>query len=150
MGPVWEANHVWLVLAVVILFMGFPRAYGALSIRFHIPITLVLIGIILRGCAFSFRSYDTVTDRFHHYYSGIFRLSSVLTPMMLGVVAGAAFFGKDGGTSFVDIYVLPWLGFFPFSVGLFTCALLAFLASVYLVGEGSDPDVQMVFVKRRK
>src|ERR671918_2405613 len=62
-GPVWEANHVWLILAVVILFTGFPKAYSALSITFHIPLTLMLVGIILRGCAFTFRHYDAVRDR---------------------------------------------------------------------------------------
>ena len=55
MGPVWEANHVWIILAVVILFNGFPRAYSQLSISFHIPLTIMLMGIILRGCAFTFR-----------------------------------------------------------------------------------------------
>jgi cytochrome d ubiquinol oxidase subunit II len=150
MGPVWEANHVWLILAVVILFMGFPRAYTEMSIRFHIPLTLILIGVIMRGCAFSFRSYDPVIDRSHFYYSGIFRISSVLTPLMLGVIAGAAFLGKTGGVSFYDLYVSPWFDLFTFSIGIFTCALFAFLASVYLIGEGSDPEVQMVFVKRAK
>src|SRR5918992_5235757 len=80
MGPVWEANHVWLILAIVILFTGFPKAYSALSITFHIPLTLMLMGIILRGCAFTFRHYDAVRDRSQRYYSAIFVISSFLTP----------------------------------------------------------------------
>jgi cytochrome d ubiquinol oxidase subunit II len=150
LGPVWEANHVWLILAVVILFMGFPRAYSDLSTRFHIPLTLVLLGIILRGCAFSFRSYDPVQDRSHSYYSLIFRISSVLTPLMLGVIAGAAFLGRVGGSSFADLYVFPWFNLFSFSVGIFTCTLFAFLASVYLIGEGNDREIQNVFIKRAR
>src|SRR5258708_33694817 len=57
-GPVWEANHVWLILAVVILFTAFPKAYSALSITYYIPLTFLLVGIIFRGCAFTFAHYD--------------------------------------------------------------------------------------------
>ncbi len=52
-APVWEANHVWIILAVVILFNGFPLAYTVMSTYLHIPLLLVLIGIIIRGTAFS-------------------------------------------------------------------------------------------------
>src|SRR4029453_12702135 len=56
-GPVWEANHVWLIVAVVILFSGFPRAFAALSTFLHVPLLFVLAGIVLRGSAFVFRAY---------------------------------------------------------------------------------------------
>src|SRR3972149_1057124 len=62
MSPVWEANHVWLILVVVILFNGFPKAFSVLSITYHIPLTVMLVGVILRGCAFTFRHYDAVRD----------------------------------------------------------------------------------------
>src|SRR4051812_5064628 len=74
-GPVWEANHVWLILAIVILFVGFPKAYSALSVIFHIPLTLMLIGVILRGCAFTFRHYDAIQDQSQRYYTFIFVIS---------------------------------------------------------------------------
>ena len=61
-GPIWEANHVWLILVVVILFTGFPVAYARLSVSLHIPLTLMLIGVVLRGSAFTFRSYDRRDD----------------------------------------------------------------------------------------
>src|SRR5688572_14794587 len=57
-GPVWEANHVWLVLAVVVLFTAFPTAFSAIMVAMFIPITLVLIGVVLRGSVFVFRKYD--------------------------------------------------------------------------------------------
>src|SRR4029453_6983829 len=57
-APVWEANHVWLILAVVILFTGFPAVYASLSWVLHIPLMIVLLGIIMRGTAFTFRHYD--------------------------------------------------------------------------------------------
>ena len=149
-GPVWEANHVWLILAVVILFVGFPKAYSALSITFHIPLTLMLFGIVLRGCAFTFRHYDATLDYSHRYYSAIFRISSFLAPLMLGVVAGGALLGAAGPveSGFYAGFVRPWANLFCFSVGVFTCVLFAFLAAVYLIGETSDPAIRRIFVRR--
>jgi cytochrome bd ubiquinol oxidase subunit II len=57
-APIWEANHVWLILVVVVLFTGFPSAFAAMMIALHVPVTLVLLGIVLRGSAFAFRKYD--------------------------------------------------------------------------------------------
>jgi cytochrome d ubiquinol oxidase subunit II len=149
-GPVWEANHVWLILAVVILFNGFPRAYSALSITFHIPLTLMLVGIILRGCAFTFRHYDAVRDRSQLYYSRIFVISSFLTPLMLGIVAGGTLLGDMAPVEegFYAAYVRPWANLFCFSVGVFTCVLFAFLAAVYLIGETRDPELKWLFMRR--
>ncbi len=145
MGPVWEANHVWLILAVVILFNGFPTVYSQLSVTFHIPITIMLIGIIMRGCAFTFRHYDAVKDfRSQVYYSIIFRFSSILTPLMLGVIAGGMALGKvipvGMVAGFHESYVSPWFNPFCLSVGIFTCVLFAFLAAVYLIGETTDDE----------
>jgi cytochrome d ubiquinol oxidase subunit II len=149
-GPVWEANHVWLILAVVILFTGFPKAFSALSVTFHIPLTLMLLGIVLRGCTFAFRHYDPVRDRSHRYYSALFVIASFLTPLMLGVVAGGALLGADGPVQagFYAAFVRPWANLFSFSVGVFTCVLFAFLATVYLIGETSDPEMRRVFARR--
>ncbi len=57
-GPVWEANHVWLIIVVVLMFTGFPVAFAAVMTALHIPVSLMLVGIVLRGSAFTFRSYD--------------------------------------------------------------------------------------------
>src|SRR5918999_1089557 len=149
-GPVWEANHVWLILAVVILFNGFPKAYSALSITFHIPLTLMLFGVILRGCAFTFRHYDAVRDRWQRYYSAIFVVSSFLTPMMLGVVAGGMLLGAVAPIEqgFHAAFVRPWANLFCFSVGVFTSVLFAFLAAVYLIGEIEDAELKSMFINR--
>src|SRR6266566_227505 len=61
-GPIWEANHVWLILVIVLLFTGFPRAFAAMMTALNIPITAMLIGIVLRGSAFVFRKYDSTED----------------------------------------------------------------------------------------
>ncbi|HET8564739.1 MAG TPA: cytochrome d ubiquinol oxidase subunit II [Candidatus Binatia bacterium] len=152
MGPVWEANHVWLILAVVILFTGFPKAYSALSVTFHIPLTLMLLGIVLRGCAFTFRHYDAVRDRSHRYYSAIFVISSFLTPFMLGVVAGGTLLENSSPIEhgFYRAFIQPWTNLFCFSVGVFTCVLFAFLAAVYLIGETKDPEIKGIFVRRAR
>ena len=63
MGPVWEANHVWLVFVIVVLFTCFPRGYAALSIALFLPFHLALAGIMLRGAAFVFRSYQSRQQR---------------------------------------------------------------------------------------
>src|SRR5690349_9215424 len=93
-APVWEANHVWLILAVVILFTGFPAVYATLSLVLHIPLMIVLLGIILRGTAFTFRHYDIHGYRSHKYYSLAFKASSFITPMFLGITLGAMILGK--------------------------------------------------------
>jgi cytochrome d ubiquinol oxidase subunit II len=149
-GPVWEANHVWLILTVVILFMGFPKAYSALSVTFHIPLALMLLGVVLRGCAFAFRHYDVVRDDSHRYYSAIFAISSFLAPLMLGVVAGGALLGAATPVEagFFAAFVRPWANLFCFSVGVFTCVLFAFLAAVYLIGETADAGMRQIFLRR--
>src|SRR5262249_2305065 len=134
-GPVWEANHVWLILAVVIVFSGFPRAYGAVSTFLHIPLTLALIGIVLRGSAFVFRAYgrnDPVHERF---WGRIFAVASMTTPFFLGVIVGALTEGRVPATaegSFAAVFVAPWLTPFVLSVGAFALAVFGFLAAVYL------------------
>ena len=150
MGPVWEANHVWLILAVVILFSGFPKVYSLYSIRLHIPLTLMLVGIIFRGCAFTFRHYDAVQDRSQEYYSTFFMVSSLITPFFLGTLAAAVFNLRHLPVTldFFAMYVAPWANAFCFSVGLFTCILFAFLAAVYLVGETEDRSLRALFVRR--
>src|SRR6186997_1792362 len=61
-APIWEANHVWLILVVVLLFSAFPPAFAAISIALHVPLTLLLLGIVFRGSAFTFRSYGPPGD----------------------------------------------------------------------------------------
>ena len=79
-GTGWEANHVWLILALVICFNAFPKAFAQISITFHIPLTLMLVGIVLRGCAFTFRHYDAYKDKSQIIYNRLFTLSSLRNP----------------------------------------------------------------------
>lgn len=139
-GPVWEANHVWLILVVVILFMGFPRIYSVMSLYLHIPLLIMLIGIVFRGTAFAFMHYDAIRGQSIKVYNFIFKVSSVLTPLFLGVVVGAAVLGQinPDAENFWEGFIAPWLNLFSFSVGIFTTILFTFLAAVYLIGETED------------
>jgi cytochrome d ubiquinol oxidase subunit II len=150
MAPVWEANHVWLILAVVILFVAFPRAYVLITVSLHLPVMAVLIGIVARGCAFTFRHYDSLDERYYLLYSRVFSVSSLWTAFFLGVTAGALMLGRidPNAADFFSAYVNPWANTFCFATGLFTCALFALLAAAYLIGESDEPNLRRIF--RRK
>jgi len=137
-APVWEANHVWLILAVVILFTAFPLVYSSLSLVLHIPLMIILLGIICRGSAFTFRHYDVQKDGMHKYYSGLFIVSSFVTPIFLGITLGAMILGRitfDPAAGFYEKFMAPWLNLFCLSMGIFSACLFAYIAAVLLSGE---------------
>ncbi len=156
-GPIWEANHVWLILVIVVLFTCFPVAFARLAIGLHIPLSLMLIGIVLRGSAFTFRSHyghsgehdDTAGTSQH--WGRIFAIASVGTPVMLGLCVSALAAGTlrpPGRAGFYEAYVAPWLTPFGVGVGLLTLALFAFLAAVYLTVEAREWALQEDFRRR--
>ena len=135
-GPIWEANHVWLILVVVVLFTAFPPAFAAISVALFVPLVLLLLGIVLRGAAFTFRAYEKPGDRVQSWWGLVFSGSSVLAPLVLGTVVGALASGRLRlGTEGAEPWA--WLAPFPLSVGLFAAALFAFLAATYLAVEAS-------------
>jgi cytochrome d ubiquinol oxidase subunit II len=85
-APVWEANHMWLIIAIVVVFVGFPDIYEVLSVYLHIPLVLMLLGIIARGTAFTFRNYDAIDDNWKNVYREVFYYSSLVTPFFMGVL----------------------------------------------------------------
>jgi cytochrome d ubiquinol oxidase subunit II len=146
-APIWEANHVWLIVVVVLMFTAFPVAFSTLAIVLHIPITLMLIGVVLRGSAFVFRSYGSRATAPRRRWGIAFAAASAVTPVLLGTIIGsiatgdvATAFGRVGAASFAQVFVSPWLAPFPIAVGLFALALFAFLAAVYLTLEAKDDD----------
>ena len=154
-APIWEANHVWLIVVVVMLFTAFPRAFGTLGVVMHIPLTLMLIGIVLRGSAFVFRSYGSRQRRDARRWGLAFAIASVVTPILLGMVVGALASGdvgqaatRVGAGSFPEVFIRPWLAPFPVVVGFFALALFAFLAAVYLTIEARDPALREDFRRR--
>lgn len=149
-SPVWEANHVWLILVIVILFTAFPPAFAAIATALHIPITLMLIGIVLRGTAFTFRTYDVQRDNVQRRWSLIFSIASIITPILLGTILGAIASGtiRVENGSVTSGFFNSWLAPFPFAVGFFALALFAFLAAVYLTLETRDRELQEAFRRR--
>jgi cytochrome d ubiquinol oxidase subunit II len=111
----------------------------------------MLIGIVLRGSAFTFRTYDSQQDATQRRWGRIFSSASVITPVLLGVSIGAVASGRVGGETsggFVSQYVQPWLTPFAFSVGFLALALFAFLAAVFLTLETHDHDLCEDFRRR--
>jgi cytochrome d ubiquinol oxidase subunit II len=150
-GPIWEANHVWLILAIVLTFTCFAPVYARLGTVLHIPLTLMLVGIVLRGSAFTFRTYDTRGDAAQRRWGRTFASASVITPVLLGISIGAVASGRvrpvtPGG--FVPQFVQPWLTPFALSVGLLALTLFAFLAAVFLTMETHDPELCEDFRRR--
>jgi cytochrome d ubiquinol oxidase subunit II len=133
-GPIWEANHVWLILAVVLLFTGFPRAFAAISIDLFLPLFLLLAGIVLRGAAFTFRTYDRPDPSVRVRWGLVFSISSIVAPLVLGTIVGAIASGRLAEETRGAV-PLAWLAPFPLAVGLLATALFAFLAACYLAVE---------------
>jgi cytochrome d ubiquinol oxidase subunit II len=151
LGPIWEANHVWLILAIVITFTCFPALYARLGTLLHIPLTLMLVGIVLRGSAFTFRTYDSQHDATQRRWGRIFASASVITPVLLGISIGAVASGRLGPNptgSFTQVYIQPWCTPFTLSVGLLALVLFAFLAAVFLTLETRDPELCEDFRRR--
>ena len=154
MGPVWEANHVWLIFVVVLLFAGFPEAYATLSIGLFFPFHLVLLGIILRGAAFVFRAYSPqsatgVTDPIRTW-GAVFGAASIITPLVLGMSLGAVSSGAvaaDAAGANAGLAPHAWHTPVAWVVGLLTLALSAYLAAVFLANETTG-DLREDFRRR--
>jgi cytochrome d ubiquinol oxidase subunit II len=148
--PIWEANHVWLILMLVLLFAGFPRAFGAIMTALYIPILLMLLGIVLRGSSFVFRAYTTVNPRLQRTCAYVFSASSSFTPVFAGVVLASLsddhlLVARDQS---LNGYVFNWLNPFSLCVGLFALALFAYLAAAYLTVEALNQELRNAFRRR--
>ena len=151
-APIWEANHIWMILIVVLAFTGFPEAFATIGIALHIPIAIALVGIVLRGAAFAFRHYGATTEVARSRWGRLFAWASLATPICLGMVVAA----MCSGAIAIDEHGLVRSGFFagwttPFAVltGAFTLAMFALLAAVYLTLDvADDPELQSDFRRR--
>ncbi|HSJ09135.1 MAG TPA: cytochrome d ubiquinol oxidase subunit II, partial [Longimicrobiales bacterium] len=144
MGPVWEANHVWLIFVIVIIFSGFPAAYSALSIALFVPFHLVLLGIILRGAAFVFRAYSPqsargvgarATGSATRRWGAIFGAASVITPVLFGMCLGAVSSGAIRVSDAGVVSEAAWLTPVSLLIGALALSLCAYLAAVFLANE---------------
>jgi cytochrome bd ubiquinol oxidase subunit II len=158
-GPIWEANHVWLILVVVLLFTCFPPVFAALSVALHVPLTLALVGIVMRGAAFAFRSAFSGGGAEERAWGRVFSVASTVTPVLLGMMVGAIATGRvgeaaarvarnAGAGSFANAFVRPWLSPFTVAVGFLALALFALLAAAYLCVEAEDEALREDFRRR--
>lgn len=133
-APIWEANHVWILFALVLLLTAFPPVIGVLGQAIHVPLGLALIGMTLRGSAFVFRAYGLDTQRARRRWGLSYALSSLITPFFLGVSVGTISSGairiRDGEVALTTAH--PWAAPFPLTVGVLAIALFAFLAAAYM------------------
>lgn len=140
MGPVWEANHIWLILALVITFNAFPVIFWFLSEWFHFPLGALVIGIIFRGASFTFMHYDPIVDKSQRLYHWIFGLSSLWCTMWLGIIVGSLILGNfsPDDQDIYQRYFAHWLNPFCLSMGVFMTMLMAFNASLFLLVEAKS------------
>ena len=150
-GPIWEANHVWLILVVVLLFTGFPAGFAGMMTALNIPLTAMLIGIVLRGSAFIFRNYDSRSDATQRHWSEVFGVASFCTPFFQGITLGALATGQIRivNGQVVSGFFAGWLTPLALACGVFALGLFAFLAATYLTIDTQDqPDLQNDFRRR--
>lgn len=148
--PVWETNHIWLILIVVLMFGGFPVAFSAISLGLAVPLFFILLGIVLRGSSYVFRAYFTGSIRTQLYWGKVFSISSSLTPLFLGIVIGSissdAVLVNDGVSE--NGFFRTWFQPFPLVVGVLSLSLFAYLSACYLTIETDDPALQDDFRNR--
>src|SRR5262249_7283181 len=133
-GPVWEANHVWLIFCLVVLWTGFSIAFQSIMLTLFVPLTLAALGIVARGSGFAFRK-SVVTTRQQRVYGASFAISSVIVPFCLGAVAGAIASGRVPNGGKAGDWWSSWIN--PTSIlgGILAVAVCAYLAAVYLVAD---------------
>ena len=149
-GPVWEANHVWLIFCFVVLWTGFPEAYASITLTLFVPLTIAAFGIVLRGSSFAFRK-AVFRTRDRRNFGAAFAISSLLVPYCMGTVAGGIATGRvPAGGKAGD----PWHSWInPTSIlgGVLAVTVVAYLAAVYLVWDANRlADHEMVAYFRRR
>jgi cytochrome d ubiquinol oxidase subunit II len=149
-GPVWEANHVWLIFVLVVLWTGFSAAFEAIFSTLFIPLSLAALGIVLRGSGFAFHK-TARRLRGRELSERLFGLSSLLTPFFMGTVVGAVAAGKVPVGNAAGDPVTSWLNPLSLLIGALFVATSAYLASVFLISDArraAEPDLERYFTIR--
>jgi len=150
MGPVWEANHVWLIFMITGLFTAFPSAFGILSLALYVPFTIAMTGIVLRGAAFAFRAHGREAVGGASRWGLVFGVASVIAPFFLGAAAAAVASGsvRVSGGSLVSGFEAGWATPYGALVGAFAISICAYLAATYLSVETEGTDLEPDFRRR--
>jgi cytochrome d ubiquinol oxidase subunit II len=150
MGPVWEANHVWLIFVLVVFWTAFPTAFAAVMDTLYVPLFLAAVGIIFRGAAFALRG-EAATIAEARLLGGTFALSSVLIPFCLGAVIGAIATGRVPAPPETGDPFDSWLNATSIFIGVLAVATGAYMAAVFLAGDSlrlGQPDLARSFRAR--
>jgi len=150
MGPVWEANHVWLIFVLVVAWTAYPTAFGSIASTMAIPLFAAGIGIILRGTAYALRSGATSAQELRKIEIGT-AASSILTPFALGAVIGGIASGRVPVGNAKGDLVTSWLNPTSMALGVIAVTTAAYLAAVYLAADAvriDRPDLENAFQKR--
>jgi cytochrome d ubiquinol oxidase subunit II len=149
-GPVWEANHVWLIFCLVVLWTAFSEAFASIGLTLFVPLSLAALGIVFRGSSFAFRKEVTRVSS-ERNFGAAFAISSVIVPYCLGAIAGAIASGRvpSGGRT-GD----PWSSWVnPTSIlgGVLAVVVCAYLAAVYLFFDARrmDDDDMVAYFRTR-
>ncbi|MGH3730595.1 MAG: cytochrome d ubiquinol oxidase subunit II, partial [Micromonosporaceae bacterium] len=149
LGPVWEANHVWLIFTVVLLWTCFPSGFAAVASTSYIPLTVAALGIIGRGAGFAFRKTSTTLGTQRLFGAG-FAICSVLTPFFLGAVAGGIASGRiPPGITEGDL-VTSWWNPTSVATGALAVGVGAYLAAVFLTRDAETAAPDLVERLRRR
>ena len=146
-GPVWEANHVWLIFVLVVLWTAFPVAFSSVMSTLFIPLSLAALGIVLRGSGFAFHK-QARRLRYRRFAQLLFGVSSLLTPFFMGTVVGAIASGQVPVGNAAGDPVASWTGAAPLITGALFVATGAYLAAVFLVSDARrarEPDLESYF-----
>lgn len=151
-GPVWEANEIWLIFLVTGTFTAFPIVFSGLSIALFIPLVLALIGTVLRGAAFAYYSHFRAAVRVNLTWGRVFSIVSVITPFLFGAAAAAVVSGNihvhDGQVT--ASYWSTWTTPFALACGAFALGMCSVLAATYMTVEARDSNQQAVAVIFRR
>jgi cytochrome d ubiquinol oxidase subunit II len=149
-APIWEANHVWLIFVIVILFTAFPRAFAVMSVAFHVPLVAALVGIVLRGASFVFKAYGLDPAFVRNRWGRVFAWASAFTPIFFGMVLAGMSSGAitTSGTTVTSGFFAGWTSAFAVLTGLFALSLFALLAAVYLSVAAEDESLRADFRHR--
>lgn len=149
LGPVWEANHVWVVFCLVMLWTAFPPAFTAIMTVLAVPLALAAFGIVLRGAGFAFRKVSIDLPR-RRLYGAAFAASSVITPFAMGTIAGAVASGRVHVDARSD-HLTVWLNPTSLLGGVLAVTTCAYLAAVFLVADAQhhrEQELARSFTRR--
>ena len=134
MGPVWEANHVWLIFVLTVTWTAYPLFFGSLASTLSVALFIAGLGIILRGASYALRS-GAVDERETLVIDGMFSIASLVTPFALGCAAGAIAaervpVGNAAGDQFSS-----WLAAVPITIGALAVCFSVYMAAIFLAGD---------------